>query len=166
MPSVTPSTGATPGQQITVSGSTCTKDLFGGDIATGGSVDVTANFVPPVTVHTTAAGTTGDWSVQLTVPADANGTYTIDVTVKNAGGAAIPGATGTGKTFADEAGIKYDEMAAEKLYRRVHEEHISMCGIIPTTCMLIAALAKICGSLLWAWRKNGSTRDTGKLSMQ
>lgn len=25
------------------------------------------------------------------------------------------------------------------LYRRVHEEHISMCGIIPTTCMLIAA---------------------------
>ncbi len=26
----------------------------------------------------------------------ANGTYTVDVTVKNAGGAAIPGATGTG----------------------------------------------------------------------
>lgn len=27
----------------------------------------------------------------------------------------------------------------EDLYHRVHEEHISMCGIIPTTCMLIAA---------------------------
>ena len=32
------------------------------------------------------------------------------------------------------------ELDPEKLYRRVHEEHISMCGIIPTTCMLIAAL--------------------------
>ncbi|MGH7831456.1 MAG: AmmeMemoRadiSam system protein B, partial [Candidatus Binatia bacterium] len=27
------------------------------------------------------------------------------------------------------------------LYDRVHEEHITMCGIIPTTCMLIAAQA-------------------------
>ncbi|MFO1464492.1 MAG: AmmeMemoRadiSam system protein B [bacterium] len=26
------------------------------------------------------------------------------------------------------------------LYQRVHEQNISMCGIIPTTCMLIAAL--------------------------
>lgn len=33
------------------------------------------------------------------------------------------------------------ELDPEKLYRRVHEEHISMCGIIPTTCMLVAALA-------------------------
>lgn len=33
------------------------------------------------------------------------------------------------------------ELNPEKLYRRVHEEHISMCGIIPTTCMLVAALA-------------------------
>jgi len=28
---------------------------------------------------------------------------------------------------------------SEGLYQRVHEEQISMCGIIPTTCMLIAA---------------------------
>lgn len=27
----------------------------------------------------------------------------------------------------------------ERLYRTVEQEHISMCGIIPTTCMLIAA---------------------------
>ena len=27
----------------------------------------------------------------------------------------------------------------EGLYRTVHDEHISMCGIIPTTCMLVAA---------------------------
>ena len=33
------------------------------------------------------------------------------------------------------------ELNPEKLYRRVHEEQISMCGIIPTTCMLNAALA-------------------------
>lgn len=33
------------------------------------------------------------------------------------------------------------DLNPEKLYRRVHEEHISMCGIIPTTCMLVAALA-------------------------
>jgi AmmeMemoRadiSam system protein B len=32
------------------------------------------------------------------------------------------------------------EMNPEKLYRTVHEESITMCGIIPTTCMLIAAL--------------------------
>lgn len=31
------------------------------------------------------------------------------------------------------------EMDPEKLYRTVHEENISMCGIIPSTCMLIAA---------------------------
>jgi AmmeMemoRadiSam system protein B len=28
----------------------------------------------------------------------------------------------------------------QTLYGRVHEEDISMCGIIPTTCMLLAAL--------------------------
>lgn len=31
------------------------------------------------------------------------------------------------------------ELDPELLYRTVHEEGISMCGIIPTTCMLIAA---------------------------
>jgi len=31
------------------------------------------------------------------------------------------------------------ELDPQKLYQRVHEESISMCGIIPTTCMLIAA---------------------------
>jgi hypothetical protein len=60
-----------------VSGTRCTKDLFGGSVGTGGSVEVTVSFTPPVVVSTTAAGTTGDWSVQFTVPADANGSYTI-----------------------------------------------------------------------------------------
>jgi len=32
------------------------------------------------------------------------------------------------------------ELNPQKLYQRVHEEAISMCGIIPTTCMLVAAL--------------------------
>ncbi|MCE9625143.1 MAG: AmmeMemoRadiSam system protein B [Deltaproteobacteria bacterium] len=32
------------------------------------------------------------------------------------------------------------ELNPQKLYQRVHEEDISMCGIIPTTCMMVAAL--------------------------
>jgi hypothetical protein len=75
---IDPAAGAAvPGQQITVSGTRCTKDLFGGSIGTGGTVEVTVSFTPPVIVSTTAAGTSGDWSVQFTVPADANGSYTI-----------------------------------------------------------------------------------------
>lgn len=31
------------------------------------------------------------------------------------------------------------ELDPELLYQRVHEEGISMCGIIPTTCMMVAA---------------------------
>lgn len=71
------SSAAVPGQQVTVSGTHCTKDLFGGSVGTGGTVEVTASFTPPVIVNTTAAGTTGDWSVQFTDPAHANGSYTI-----------------------------------------------------------------------------------------
>ncbi|MDX1386784.1 MAG: AmmeMemoRadiSam system protein B [bacterium] len=48
-----------------------------------------------------------------------------------------------------ERTLKKDQMAIDRilaldpagLYETVHEESISMCGIIPTTCMLIAALA-------------------------
>jgi AmmeMemoRadiSam system protein B len=47
-----------------------------------------------------------------------------------------------------ERTLKKDQMAIDRilaldppgLYETVHREHISMCGIIPTTCMLLAAL--------------------------
>jgi len=73
---VTPSP-ATPGQHVTVSGANCTKALFGGSAATGGDVEVTVDFPTPITLNTTAAGTTGAWSAQFTVPAGALGPYTV-----------------------------------------------------------------------------------------
>jgi hypothetical protein len=60
---------ALPGQVVTISGTDCTKEVFGGSQGTGGPVSVTVGFPTPVTVPTTAAGTTGSWSVQVTVPA-------------------------------------------------------------------------------------------------
>jgi hypothetical protein len=66
---VSPPSGS-PGQQFTVSGSDCTQAAFGGD-DTGGSVQATAGFTPPLTMSTTAADSTGDWSVTFTVPAGA-----------------------------------------------------------------------------------------------
>jgi hypothetical protein len=69
---VAPPSGA-PGQQFTVSSTGCTKALFGGSASTGGPVQVTAGFSPPIVMNTTAAGTTGAWSVPFTVPANAGG---------------------------------------------------------------------------------------------
>ena len=75
--SVVPASGA-PGQQFTVSGTGCTKALFGGSAGNGGPVTVTAGFAPPIVMNTTAAGTTGAWSVTFTVPAAAaNGPVSI-----------------------------------------------------------------------------------------
>jgi hypothetical protein len=70
-PTVSPTSGP-PGTTFTVSGTGCIEELF----AEGGAVivldvTVTVEFVPtPVTVETTAAES-GAWSVQVTVPADA-----------------------------------------------------------------------------------------------
>ena len=75
---VAPASGAKPGDVVTVSGAGCTKDLFGGSAGTGGSVQVTVSFPTPLVLNTTAAGTTGAWSVQLNVPNDANGEYTVN----------------------------------------------------------------------------------------
>ncbi len=49
------------------------------------------------------------------------------------------------------------------LYQRVHEEQISMCGIIPTTCMLIAA--KLLGATKAELVKHATSGDiTGDFS--
>ena len=71
---------ATPGQRVTVSGSACTQALFGGPAATGGTVQVTVGFPTPVVLSTTAAGTSGAWSVQVTVPTGTNGPYSVNAT--------------------------------------------------------------------------------------
>jgi len=74
---------ATPGQQVTVSGTGCTKALFGGPATTGGGVQATIGFPTPVTQSTTAAGTTGAWSVQFTVPPGTNGPYPVNATCED-----------------------------------------------------------------------------------
>jgi hypothetical protein len=74
---VAPASGAKPGEVVTVSGTGCTKDLFGGSAGAGGAVEVSVGFPTPLVLNTTAAGTTGAWSVQFSVPANATGNYTI-----------------------------------------------------------------------------------------
>jgi hypothetical protein len=61
-----------PGQQFTVSSTGCTNAVFGGSSGTGGPVQVTAGFTPPIVMNTTAAATTGAWSVPFTIPAGAS----------------------------------------------------------------------------------------------
>ena len=61
-----------PGQPFTVSSTGCTDAVFGGSASVGGPVQVTAGFTPPLMGSTTAAGTTGAWSVPFTVPAGAS----------------------------------------------------------------------------------------------
>jgi len=70
-------TSTTPGQQVTVSGSKCTKALVGGSSDTGGAVQVTVHFPTPIVLNTTAAGGSGAWSVQFTVPDGTSGPYSV-----------------------------------------------------------------------------------------
>lgn len=69
---------AKPGDTVTVSGAGCTKALFGGPHTTGGTVGVSIGFTPQLNLHTTAAGTSGAWSVEFTVPDVASGEYHVD----------------------------------------------------------------------------------------
>ena len=68
LPPLTLTDHATPGQPVTVSGTSCTKAVFGGSAGTGGTIQVTIGFSPPLVLPATAAGTTGAWSVHVTVP--------------------------------------------------------------------------------------------------
>jgi hypothetical protein len=60
---------ATAGQSVTLSGTGCTKAVFGGSPSTGGNVQVTVGFTPPVMLGPfSAQGGTGNWTVNFTVP--------------------------------------------------------------------------------------------------
>jgi hypothetical protein len=64
-------TPATPGGLATVSGSLCTQKVNDGanaSLTTGAPVVVTIGFPTPIVLNTTGAPTTGNWSVQFTVP--------------------------------------------------------------------------------------------------
>jgi hypothetical protein len=77
---VSPSPAAD-GQMVTISGTLCTKKVFGGSVGTGGPVQVTVGYPSPVSATTTAAGGTGNWSVQVTVPAGTPpGSYAVTAT--------------------------------------------------------------------------------------
>jgi hypothetical protein len=70
----------TAGAQATVSGQLCTKQIFGGSPTTGGTVNVTIGFSPPINL-TTTAGSNGSWSVGFTVPlAAVSGPYPVTAT--------------------------------------------------------------------------------------
>lgn len=69
---------ATPGSTVTVSGTGCTKALFGSGTGKGGNVVVTIGFAPPIVLNAVAADVTGAWSVQFVVPPDANGPYPVN----------------------------------------------------------------------------------------
>jgi hypothetical protein len=68
---------AVPKGQASVSGTLCTKAVHGGSVAVGAPVQVTIGFPTPLVLNTTAAGTTGDWTVNFTVPAGAKGAYSV-----------------------------------------------------------------------------------------
>jgi hypothetical protein len=95
---VTPSPAAD-GQVVTISGTLCTKEVFGGSQGTGGPVQVTVGYPSPVTVSTTGAGGTGSWSVQVTVPPGTPaGSYPVNATCSDpvpypAGTSAVAGVT-------------------------------------------------------------------------
>jgi hypothetical protein len=60
---------SSPGQQVTITGTGCTKGVFGGSQAAGGNVTVTIGFTPPNTLGPAPAqGGTGTWSFTVTVP--------------------------------------------------------------------------------------------------
>jgi hypothetical protein len=69
---------------MTISGTGCVELLFEAGNGSGPTVTVTVQFVPtPVTVETTA-DESGAWSVQVTVPADAQpGTVAVNATCQN-----------------------------------------------------------------------------------
>ena len=74
-PTVDPST-ATPGEQVTVSGTDCTNALAGG-APDAAPVDVTVAFPTPLVLHATPTST-GAWSVPFTVPTGVSGTFAVD----------------------------------------------------------------------------------------
>ena len=83
---------ATPGTAVTISGMLCTKAVFGGSASTGGSVSVTVGYPSPVTAQTTGSPSSGNWSVQVTVPPGTPpGSYPVNATCNDP--VAYPAAT-------------------------------------------------------------------------
>ena len=73
---------ATAGQPVTVSGTGCTKAVFGGSSSTGGTVQVSVGLTPPIQLGSVQAqGSAGSWTVTFTVPAGtAPGSYSLNAT--------------------------------------------------------------------------------------
>ena len=78
LPALSVSSGPTAaGSSATISGTGCTKALFGGSATVGGTVQVTVGFPTPVVIQTTA-GADGAWSIALAVPGETpSGSYPV-----------------------------------------------------------------------------------------